>query len=69
MLVLFAVIERKLLVQVQAGLEKLKADLLQLSGIRYDLRSLSVSYLVSLAYWERIDFLCLVACFCTPQAI
>ena len=67
MLVLFVVVERKLLAQV--GLEKLNGDLLQPSGIRYDSMSLSVRYLVSLAYWERIDFLCLDVCCGTPQAI
>ena len=57
MLVLFAIVERKLLAQV--GLEKSQRDLLQPSEIRYELRSLSVICLVSLAYWERIDFSCL----------
>ena len=53
MLVLFGVVERKLL--AQAGLEKAQRDLLQPSRIRYDSRSLSVKCLVSLAYWEGID--------------
>ena len=37
-------------------LEKLNEDLLQPSGTRYDLVSLSVRCLVSLAYWERFIF-------------
>ena len=64
MLVLFAVVESKLLAQV--GLEKVNGDLLQPSQIMYDSRSLSVICLVSLAYWEGIDFLCLTICFGTP---
>ena len=67
MLVLFAVVERKLL--AHAGLEKAQWDLLQLSGIRYDLSSLSVRCFVSLAYWEGIVFSCLAVCCGTPQAI
>ena len=59
MLVLFVVVESKLL--AQEGLENA-----QPSRIRYDLRSLSVRCLVSLAYWEGIDFLCLDVCCGTP---
>ena len=35
---------------IQAGVGKLNGDLHQLSGIRYESRSFSVRYLVSLAY-------------------
>ena len=67
MLVLFSVVERRLL--AQAGLKNVNVDLLQSSGIRYDSRSLIVRCLVSLAYWEGIDFSCLVVYCGTPQAI
>ena len=67
MLVLFVVVESKLL--AQEGLKKLSGDLLQPSEIRYDSGSLSVIYLFSLAYWEAIDFLCLAVYCGTPQAI
>ena len=49
MLVLFAECwDRNL--SIQAGVEKLNGDLHQLCGIRYESRSFSVRYLVSLAY-------------------
>ena len=67
MLVLFAVVEMKFL--RKWDWKKLNKDLLQLSGIRYDSRSLSVRCLVSLAYWEMIDFSCLAVCCGTAQSI
>ena len=64
MLALFTIVESE-----NRDWKKLNGDLLQPSGIRYDLRSLSVRCLVSLAYWEGIDFLGLAVCCGTPQAI
>ena len=50
-------------------MENLNGDLHQPFRIRYESRSFSVRCLVSLAYWEMIDFSCLAVCFGTPQAI
>ena len=64
MLVLFSIVESKLL--VQAGLEKAQRDLLQPPRIRYDSRSFSVRCFISLAYWEGIDFCSFFVCCGTP---
>ena len=49
--------------------KNLNGDLLQPSRIMYDSRSFSVICLVSLAYWEGIDFSCLSSYCGTTQAI
>ena len=41
-----------LLIQAEVG--KLNGDLLQPSGIRYEVRSFSVRYLISIAYWKGL---------------
>ena len=50
-------------------MEKLNGDLLQLSRIRYVLRSFSVRYCISLTHGEGIDFCGFSICCGTPQAI
>ena len=39
---------------IQAEVGKLNGDLLQPSGIRYEVWSFSVRYLISIAYWKRL---------------
>ena len=66
MLVLFSIVESKLL--VQAGLEKAQRDLLQPPRIRYDSRSFSVRCLVSLAYRKGLIYAVTLSVV-VPQAI
>ena len=42
----------KLLYQFKLKIGKLNGDLLQLSGIRYEVESFSVRHFISIAYWE-----------------
>ena len=39
---------------IQAEVGKLNGDLLQLSGMRYEVWSFSVRYLISIAYWKGL---------------
>ena len=40
--------------QFKLKIGNLNGDLLQPSGIRYEVRSFSVRYCISIAYWERL---------------
>ena len=53
MLVCLLVVE-EVLYQFKVKIGKLNGDLLQLSGIRYEVRSFSVRHFISIAYWERL---------------
>ena len=67
MLVLFVVVDSKLLAQV--GLEKDQQGSTSTVRNKYDSILFSVRCLVLLAYWEGIDFLGLSISCGTPQAI
>ena len=55
MLVLFTYCE-EVTYQFTLKIGKLNEDILQPSGIRYEVRSFSVRHLISIAYWKGLIF-------------
>ena len=66
MLVLFTCCWGRI-ISIQAQSWKLNGDLLQPSGIRYEVWSFSVRHFISIAYWERWCFGVKYVCCGTPS--
>ena len=57
----------EVLYQFKMKIGKLNGDLLQPSGIRYEVWSFSVRHFISIAYWERLIFGVKAVCCGTPS--